>query len=174
MNAAGIDVRKSFWLRTGTPCSSSCMSFTSCSNWKWRKPGLLIVYVFNVFTNKSCVSLQLFMVWPYSAFCSKTWIVISNYSWVVMITRSLRGISFFPCCYSCFPFIRIDIFQKRWSVTFIKRWSLFMTQESKSSFLRYTHIHSCDFPNLECLLHHSLFWRRSRRKLAYICNLHNF
>ena len=85
-----------------------------------------------------------------------------------------RGISFFPCCYSCFPFIRIDIFQKRWSVTFIKRWSLFMTQESKSSFLRYTHIHSCDFPNLECLLHHSLFWRRSRRKLAYICNLHNF
>ncbi len=32
MKAAGIDVRKSFWLLTGTPCSSSCMSCTSCSS----------------------------------------------------------------------------------------------------------------------------------------------
>ena len=32
MKAAGMEVRNIFWLRTGTPCSLSCMSRTSCSS----------------------------------------------------------------------------------------------------------------------------------------------
>lgn len=32
MNAAGMEVRNIFWLLTGTPWSSSCMSWTSCSS----------------------------------------------------------------------------------------------------------------------------------------------
>ena len=33
IKADGIDVRKSFWLRTGTPCSGSCISRTRPSIW---------------------------------------------------------------------------------------------------------------------------------------------
>ena len=33
MKAAGISVKNSFWLRTGTPCSGSCISRTRFSNW---------------------------------------------------------------------------------------------------------------------------------------------
>lgn len=37
MKAEGIDVRKSFWLLTGTPFSGSCISRTSPSIWKKNK-----------------------------------------------------------------------------------------------------------------------------------------
>ena len=43
MKAAGMVVIKSFWLRTGTPWSLSCMSLTSCSSLsktagRWEMP----------------------------------------------------------------------------------------------------------------------------------------
>ncbi len=43
MKAAGMEVRNIFWLLTGTPWSSSCISWTSCSSLsktagRWEMP----------------------------------------------------------------------------------------------------------------------------------------
>lgn len=47
MKAAGISVKNSFWLRTGTPCSVSCISRTRFSSCK------KIVFSWNCWLNKT-------------------------------------------------------------------------------------------------------------------------
>ena len=76
MNAAGIDVRNIFWLRTGTPLSSSCMSLTSCSSWNGRNGLSLLILVKQYCTWSSGYGRKL-MFWR-----SCVWIPVPYTGWI--------------------------------------------------------------------------------------------